>query len=201
MSYLFSELLAEDSEAYRGPRRKFNSFHYYRALREILDSGRTGRARISRAIGIGEGSTRTLLDQLEELSLVSRNNAGIVLTDKGKKEISGFPVAMESIDGTGLSTGKHSSLAVVRGRGRRVTNGILQRDAAVKGGGGGAITMVIRGRKLLLPPDFKQVHDAAAVRTAFSILQGREGDAVIIGSGSDPITSQMATFFAAMTLL
>lgn len=201
MSYLFSELLAEDVEAYRGPRRKFNSFHYYRALKEILDSGRTGRARISRAIGIGEGSTRTLLDQLEEHSLVRRNNAGIVLTEKGRSEISEFPVSMAGVDETTLTTGPHSSIAVVRGGGRRVSNGIRQRDAAIKGGGAGAITMVIRGKRLLLPPDFKQVNDAAAVRVVFESLLGREGDAVIIGSGSGPIESEMATFFAALTLL
>ncbi len=201
MNYLYSELSHEKDESHKGPRRKFGAFHFYMALNEIAEAGRIGRARISEAIGIGEGSARTLLDGLEHDSLIKRNNAGIVLTEKGRKAVEELPFSMKEITGSALSTGPFSTLAVIRGRAHKVTNGILQRDEAIKNGGTGAITMIVKGSNLFLPPDLSLADDAAASHLAFSLLGAREGDAVIIGSGNTAILAEQATFFAVSTLL
>lgn len=201
MSYLFSELLQGDSDNRRGPGRRFGPYHLFGALSEISASGRTGRARISKSLGIGEGSARTLLDLLEESSLISRSNAGIVLTDRGRSALASFPVRIVSISRCTLSTGKHTSMGVVTGRSKSVTNGIRQRDEAVKHGGDGAITMVVREGRLLLPPDYGEVRDETVEKAAFGSLGSSDGDAVVIASGSTQPLSQMATFHAAITLL
>ena len=201
MSYPFSELLTGSSQTQKGPQRKFGPFHYYKALKEIWASGRTGRARISNLLGIGEGSTRTLLDELESASYISRSNAGIVLTAKGTAFMEGFPLRLAPMQHSSLSTGAHSTIAVAEGRGGHVTNGIAQRDAAIKSGGDGAITIIVRNGRLILPPDYIMVKDTAIKSAAFSELRARDGDAVIIASGSTAILSETAAFFAAMTLL
>lgn len=201
MSYLSSELLAEESQTHRGPARKFGPFHFYMALREIASSGRIGRARISKALGIGEGSVRTLLDLMEEKSLVKRNNAGIVLTDSGKALMERFPIRITRVGKCELSVGKYSSLALVRAGGRRIGNGIAQRDAAIKNGGDGAITMVVRNGKLLLPPDFTYVTDTTINIAAFTTLGATDGDGAIIGSGPTRVDSEKAAYHAALTLL
>lgn len=201
MSYPFSELLTGSGQTQKGPQRKFGPFHYYKALKEIWASGRTGRARISSLLGIGEGSARTLLGELESASLISRSNAGMVLTARGTAFMESFPVKLASIRRTTLSTGPYSAIAVAKGRSGRVTNGIAQRDAAVKNGGDGAITIIVRKGRLILPPDHIAVEDAAIKAAAFSDLKAADGDAVIIASGPTAILSETAAFFAAMTLL
>lgn len=201
MNYLFSELRHEGEESHKGPGRKFGAFHFYRTLNEIAERGRIGRARIAEAIGIGEGSARTLLDLLEFDSLIKRNNAGIVLTEKGRRFVEGLPFSMKGIGASALSTGPYSTLAVIRGRANRVTNGIFQRDEAIRNGGTGAITMIVSGGRLLLPPDLSRVDDVTANQSAFTLLGAHDGDAVIIGSGNTAILAEQATFFAVSTLL
>lgn len=201
MNYLFSELGDEARELHKGPRRKFGAFHYFRALGTIRDEKRIGRARISSLLGIGEGSVRTLLDGLEEAKLISRNNAGIVLTERGSAALSRFPIRLCRIGRCALFPGLISSAALISGRGHAVSNGIKQRDAAVRNGGTGAITMVVTGGRLSLPPDNKTVDDGSAMNAAFSTLGAADGDAVIVGAAGTGIGSEMAAFYAAATLV
>ncbi len=192
--------MEQPDEFHKGPRRKFGAFHIYKAVSEVAVSGRTGRARISEALGIGEGSVRTLLDRLEDLSLIKRSNAGIVLTQKGKSLFERLPFTIKRMRQCALLPGPFSSIAVVRRASDMVTTGIAQRDAAIKNGGDGAITMIVRGGKLLLPPDLSAVDDSTVNDAAFSDMRVLDGDAVIISSARTPILSEQATFFAAATL-
>lgn len=201
MRYRFSELLSMGGKSDKGPGRKFGPFHYFKALVLINNAGRTGRARLANELGIGEGSIRTLLDELETKSLIARNNSGIVLTKKGKSIISESPIMTMPIGDCSFSLSQHSSVAVVRSASERVSNGIRQRDEAVRNGGAGAITMIVRNGRLYLPPEMKQVIDRELDNVVFNALQANEGDAVIMSSGNTAISSEMAVFAASVTLV
>ncbi len=185
----------------KGPRRKFGPFHYFKALMLIDKEGRTGRAKLASEIGIGEGSIRTLLDDLESNSLIARNNSGNVVTPEGKHVISSLPITIMPIRNCSLSLARHSSVAVVKSASRRVTNGIIQRDEAVRNGGVGATTLIVRKMCLYIPPEMKYVKDRVLENAVFGEMKASEGDVVIIGSGDTAISSEIAVFSASLTLV
>ena len=201
MNYRFSDLLRIGLKSEKGPKRKFAPFHYFKALVIIDEEGRTGRARLASELGIGEGSVRTLLNDLESKSLILRNNSGIAVTPDGRKVISSSPIMTKTIRGCSLSLARHSSIGVVRHASKRVTNGILQRDEAVRSGGVGATTLIVRDGNLYIPPEMRHVKDTELEAVVFGILHANEGDAVIVASGSTAFSSEMAVFAASVTLL
>jgi len=196
----YSELLDLAAGGRRGPQRRFGPFHYFKALDLVSGLGRTGRAEVARNLDIGEGSARTLLDDLHSAGYISRNNAGIRITERGMEILRSFPVKVLYIGEYPLATGRFSCLAVVAGGRNRVSNGIEQRDTAVKHGGSGAITLVYRDRRLLIPPDLRELKDsyiAKILKQSFDIC---EDAAVLIGSAERPLSAEEATFYAALTL-
>ncbi|MDH2904833.1 MAG: hypothetical protein PXX82_00555 [Methanomassiliicoccales archaeon] len=201
MNYRFSELLRMGGKSEKGPGRKFGPFHYFKALTLIDKAGRTGRAKLASEIGIGEGSIRTLLDDLETNSLIARNNSGNVVTSEGKRVISSLRIAIMGIQNCSLSLSGHSSVAVVKSASKRVTNGIMQRDEAVRNGGVGATTLIVRKKGLYIPPEMKHVNDRELENAVFGEMHASEGDVVIVGSGSTAISSEIAVFSASLTLL
>ncbi|MBX8631875.1 MAG: hypothetical protein J9259_05080 [Thermoplasmata archaeon YP2-bin.285] len=202
MSFRFSDIVRVGGPVRpKGPERKFGPFHYFKALCVINDAGRMGRARLSAELGIGEGSMRTLLNELEEASYITRNNAGIVLTAEGKRLLSSIPVVLGVADRCAFSLDSYSSVAIVRGAAGKVTNGLTQRDEAVRNGAVGATTLVIRKGCLLIPPLMEKVDDGELRKRIFSELRGRDGDAVIISSGKARQLAEKSAFAASLTLL
>jgi predicted transcriptional regulator len=194
----FSELLSQ--QGVKGPQKRFGAFHYFKALQLISDAGRTGRKRIAEALSIGEGSTRTLLNELEQHGFISRNNAGVVLTPSGIKVLNAIPFRLYRLPKGTVPFTPSSCLVIVSRAGSKITNGILQRDEAVRAGGSGAISLIFTRGELLIPPDmrpfeFPKLLDMCADAGAV------EGDAVIVGLGNHELQAEMAAFYAAMTLV
>jgi hypothetical protein len=201
MNSRFSEFADISKLSPHGPERKFSPFHYYKALSVLNERGKRGRARLSCELGIGEGSIRTLLNELEKASFITRNNSGIVLTRKAQKMVSSFPVSTCPVEGCGLALGRFTTAALARKAAQRVTNGILQRDEAVRHGAAGATTLIIRKGRLLIPPVMESISDKATETVVFGRLLGSDGDAVILTSAESPEISEQAAFFAALTVV
>ncbi|MEM3851500.1 MAG: DUF4443 domain-containing protein [Methanomassiliicoccales archaeon] len=200
MNSPFSELVSSGGGG-RGPQRRFGPFHYYKALYIISTSGRTGRKRVSEELGIGEGSTRTLLNDLESLSLIVRNNAGMVITADGIAALRSMRINLLCLDAGIFGLPGHCCLSLVRGGGSKLSDGIAQRDASVKAGGEGAVSMrYVRGR-LLLPPDMREFGAPISLTKTLEELGAADGDAVIVAFAHSRILSEQAAFQAAMTLL
>lgn len=197
MTFPFSEIEAEQKT--HGPQRRFSTFHYFKALKFIEDAGKTGRKRLSEELGIGEGSTRTLLNMLEQRSLISRNNAGIELTQRGRKVLSSFPFSIQPLPPGSLPFSGEACISIVRNGAGKVTNGIMQRDEAVRAGGSGAITLVVRDGRLLIPPDMLDLQSDIVLRTARS-MGACDSDAVVIGLGNRRLNAELAAFYASTTL-
>ncbi|HYW00841.1 MAG TPA: DUF4443 domain-containing protein [Candidatus Acidoferrum sp.] len=85
---------------------------------------------------------------------------------------------------------------------RSVRSGIEQRDAAIRAGAAGAITVIYHDGMLLLPPDGFDLSEknrsiAERLRKEFELL---EGDALVIGSGDDKWKAVEDVLAAAETL-
>jgi len=77
-----ARLLIDVARPKKGGYRNYLPWHVFEALR-ILRSGYAGRPQLSRALGLGEASVKTMLSELERLGLVKRSRRGRSATDRG----------------------------------------------------------------------------------------------------------------------
>jgi hypothetical protein len=106
-----------------------------------------------------------------------------------------------------------SYFCVVKNASNRLSNGIDQRDAAIKIGGIGATCLIFARKKLVFPAQKtnRNIEDQSIVdKNIFEYIQiqvGRknfqleENDVIIIGIGKDPQKARLATLNAALTLI
>jgi hypothetical protein len=169
-----------------GPVHRFADYHVYKALAALSDGRRKGRKQLSQAVGVGEGSMRTIIEYLRDHELIDVKQTGISISNKGVEFLNGFPIQVGVLSKTDATLGSEAVAVLVRGHRSRVKIGVEQRDAAIRTGADGATTIVVQGGELWVPPDFnldKERPDfTAELRGIFSV---KEGDVIIIGTGSD----------------
>jgi hypothetical protein len=162
-------------------------------LLAIQDEGYLGRYKLVLILGLPDGVTRGLLIKLARTGYVkTRKFVGRSLTPKGEKRLTELLAnlnvhAIREIEVGDLSLGPKSVVAHIRDGARSVRSGIEQRDAAIRAGAAGAITVIYRDGKFLLPPDSFDISEKNQIitekfRKEFDLL---EGDALVIGSGVD----------------
>ncbi|MEM1565590.1 MAG: DUF4443 domain-containing protein [Candidatus Bathyarchaeia archaeon] len=188
-----------------GPAPTFSALHLLRAV-ELVAEKSVGRAKLSEELKIGEGATRTIITRLKEAGLISTSKAGCSLTMKGRKlweEYKKVIVKEVEIENCELMNAKHNVAALIKNCGHKVKTGIEQRDAAVKIGAKGAVTIVFRNGRLIIPSvsdDFLRDYPNAAEQIA-NLMQPKENDVIII-SGADTLDlARNGVAAAAWTLL
>lgn len=182
-----------------GPNPKFTLFHVWKTYSVINSRGPIGRKTLSHLLGIGEGSTRTILDKMIREGSVENTNLGVVLTERGVKNFrsSGIMVSPVRIDG--LTISDQDCAVHVKGMADRIGTGYEQRDEAVRVGAMGATTLVVNGGKLLFPGDYSDPDQSllAPIRSAFTL---EENDVVIIGTASSYDIAEKGAVTAALAL-
>ena len=170
--------------------------------------GYLGRYKLVSILELPDGVTRGLLTRLATKGYVKRNKfVGTSLTTKGKNHL-GELLSKRSIreiaeiDAGDLGFPRTSAAAHIRGGAALVHSGIEQRDAAIRSGAVGAITMIFHGGKLLLPPDLsdaskKNRRITDQLKTRFKLS---EGDVLIIGSANSRWRAVEGVLRAAETL-
>ena len=184
-----------------GPMFRFTDANVYWALYVLSDGKRMGRKRLSEEIGVGEGSMRRILETLRQWDMITIKQTGITITRSGLGFLSEIPIKVVDIDLKDSIVGDYSQAVVVYGVGKKIENGMQQRDAGIKVGATGCTTLVIRNGVLMIPPDWnmdeKKPEVAARVREVTNIT---ENDAIIVGSGYDQHTAVVAALTAAFEL-
>ena len=186
------------SSSEHGPLPRFTAAHVWLVL-DILAraAGPLGRAALATAAGIGEGSMRTILELLRKKRFVSIRRAGIMLTNSGRRFVAGAPLTVLDIDAGDATVDEHDVAVLVRGGADRVTDGMKQRDDAIKAGASGATTIVNRDGRLLIPPDtaLRAAQPALTERLANML---RPGDMVVIGTGPTRAAAALGALAAAL---
>lgn len=188
-----------------GPTPSFTEHHLIRALNLIGERGRIGRGTLSSQLGLGEGSTRTIIEHLKEANLAFVSREGCQLTEKGKRtfrEIKARIKEVKEIDQTGYELGKYNVAVLVKGVADRVRLGIEQRDAAVKAGARGAITMVYREGLLYIPPS-EEVRGEwiEPARKLVDLFKPENLDVIILCGADSKNDAENAVIAAALTLI
>ena len=182
-----------------GPLPRFAEAHVRRALELIAEHEKIGRKQLVKELGVGEGSVRTILNQLKQRGLITSSRRGHALTPKGKRFL-GKPFEFVQIDAGGLTVGEVDVATIVRGAARKVKRGIEQRDEAIKAGAAGATMLIFRGGKFQFPDGFLKIRKELS-DTLTIIFKPREGDVVVIGTADDVLNAEAGAKAAARTLV
>ena len=184
-----------------GPMFRFTDANVYWALYVLSDGKRMGRKRLAEEIGVGEGSMRRILETLRQWEMINIKQTGITITRSGLGFLAEIPIKVVDLDLRDAIVGTYGQAVVVYGVGKKIENGMQQRDAGIKAGATGCTTLVIRNGALMVPPDWnmdeKNPAVAARVREVTNIT---EDDAIIVGSAYDQHTAIVAALTAAFEL-
>jgi hypothetical protein len=185
-----------------GPLHRFADQHVYRALQSLADGRRRGRKQLAAAVGIGEGSMRTIVEFLREKGMIDVRQTGVKISSRGLDYLHHLPIRSERLEPSDISVGTMNAAVQVKGRSAKISLGIEQRDEAIKAGADGATTVLVVGGKLIVPPDYslddEKPEIARALRDSFDL---DEGDVVIIGTATDFDRAEDGALAAAFQLI
>ena len=183
----------------------FIEAHIVKALM-IISRKPVGRVSLARALGLGEGSIRTLIKHLEKAGLIETSREGIVLTGSGQEFVSNVKSRISEIieiPESALTIGAFNVAALIRGVADSVKAGLEQRDAAIKVGAQGATTLIFSNGRLTMPSTKEDVFmELPRIRDIIiSRLMPKEDDIVVIGSAGDKLTAEFGAIAAALETL
>jgi hypothetical protein len=190
-----------------GPNPGFGREHTVLAFLTIGGAGTIGRESLAQQSGLGQGSVRTILKRFRQEGFVKTDPFGCHLTESGEamyQSILKKVTPLVPIDGSPLSVGKSQVGILVRTKGRHVTNGISQRDSAIRVGATGATSYLIEGNKFTIPggsSDCEKDFPSKAWPILRSKLNPKDGDAVIVCGARDETIARLGALSAALTFL
>lgn len=191
-----------------GPAPAFTHVDVTQAILTIGDEGQIGRIELSRRLGIGEGTIRTIIKHLMQANIIEIARGGCVLTKRGVQLYNSLRSKVSkvfTIDAKQLALDKVSAAVLVRHVGHLVKRGIEQRDAAIRAGATGACTLVFQGREFLMPMSESEEWSLNSDDPLFQGLRKSfspgEGDVIVLSSAPDRATADHGAMAAALTLI
>ena len=184
----------------------FTEAHVIKTLETIGTRKTVGRIRLSKELGLGEGTVRTLVKHLKKERIIEVSRRGIMLSEYGKELFSKLRSHISEeveIPPSPLTVGPHNVAVLVRNMGHTVKYGLEQRDAAIRAGASGATTLVFSRNKLSMPGVKEDIlKDVSSIRDILmSKLRPKENDVIIIGSAEDKKTAEFGAKISAFELL
>ena len=166
----------------------FNMVHVFKALQLVKSRGHISRDLLSKELGLGEGSIRTLMRHLQMNDMIKATNAGTTMTQKGEalllELLSSIPTEM-NLPKCSIALGKFNYVVLLKQHSHAIKSGVEQRDAAIKIGAKGATTLLFKQNKFVMPSNtnYDSLQKEPKIsRLLIRTLNPEEGDAIIIGS-------------------
>ena len=162
--------------------------HVFKTLQLIRSKGHISRDILSKELGLGDGSIRTLMRHLQMDNMIKATNAGTRMTNRGKALLSELLLSIPaetSLPKCSIALGKFNYVVLLKRHSHAIKSGIEQRDAAIKIGAKGATTLLFKQNKFVMPSNTN--YDTLQKEPQISklltrMLNPEEGDAIIIGS-------------------
>jgi predicted transcriptional regulator len=166
----------------------FNMVHVFKALQLVKSRGHISRDLLSKELGLGEGSIRTLMRHLQMNNMIKATNAGTTMTQKGEalllELLSSIPTEM-NLPKCSIALGKFNYVVLLKQHSHAIKSGVEQRDAAIKIGAKGATTLLFKQNKFVMPSNtnYDSLQKEPKIsKLLIKTLNPEEGDAIIIGS-------------------
>ena len=176
----------------------FTAAHLLYAL-SLLREKRIGRKQLADALRIGEGTVRTILARLSNEALIEISRPGVSLSTEGISFLESIEsrIMWGEFPSTDLTVSEYNLFVLIRKAADRVRYGVEQRDQALIHGAVGATTLVWRDGVWVIPGleeevnlDFKEY-----------MVDPKDGDVFVIGTGVDMFTAALGAFSAALHLV
>jgi predicted transcriptional regulator len=182
-----------------GPNPKYSLFHIWKTYSVINTKGPIGRKTLAQVLGIGEGSTRTILDKMMREGSIENTKLGAVLTERGVKNFRGSGISASPVRIDGLTISNQDCAVLVKGMADHIGTGYEQRDEAVRTGAMGATTLLFKNGRLVFPGDELEPDQStlAPIKSAFTL---EENDVVIIGTANAYEVAEKGAVTAALSL-
>ena len=187
-------------------RDRFNAAHVVKVLELIGDYGSIGRIRLSKELGLGEGTTRTLLKHLKNEGITQSSRSGISFSEDGKQLFSDMRSKLSEgveVASSPLTVGPFNIAVLVRDSAKAVGSGMEQRDIAIKSGASGATTLIFSSNKLSLPSGEKNLSESMPELHKKLVTQfnPKENDVIIVGCAENRHLAETGAKMAAIKLL
>ncbi|MFW9830534.1 MAG: DUF4443 domain-containing protein [Candidatus Thorarchaeota archaeon] len=195
-----------DPTSRAGPPTQFQTWHLLAAFRIFCFANQPiGRYFLGVELSLGGGSIRSLIRFLRNRKLVEPiHRQGHRISAQGKRHCHALnqvlihlaPVPPSSYTVDVSNIGCH-----LRGVANYITDGLLQRDAAMQAGATGATTFYQSPDPniLIMPTD--HTVPKSNVKEILQPFNLEKGDVLIIGSGSSRVSAQLGALAAAIPLL
>lgn len=184
------------------PAVRFGDADIYCTLHVLSDGRRMGRRALAGCVGVTEGSMRTMLRTMVEHDLVDVRRSGISLADGGLRLYSSIGMLLVDAPRCGMVAGEFQHGVVVFGAAGTVTDGFLQRDAAIIAGAVDAASIVDRGTMLIAPPqDDLDACDSAFAESVRSSAPMDRDDVLVIAGASTSNGARRAAIAAGLCML
>ncbi len=199
----------EDISSRHAPSRilSFNPAHVFKTLQLIGNEKTVSRNLLSKELGLGEGSIKTLIKHLKMEHMIITTTNGTRMSDKGKAfftKISMHIGSETSVPQCSISIGRFNHAVLLRQMKTEISSGIEQRDIAIKMGAKGATTLKYENEKFFtVNTDYDALqNEPLIIKLLVNKLNPHKGDIVIIGSDdSSYIKAELATKLAALYTL
>ena len=183
-----------------GPIPKFTDYHVWKALECLNKNKPIGRKKIAKMIGVGEGSTRTILNILQEQNLIDIDKNGVSINKKGVSYYNSAYMEIKHLDVSELTIGEFDCIVRVSRMASRVKFGCEERDVAIKAGATGATTLICSNGGLSFPGSGYPV-DSKLTNILRSNMAIRNDDVIVIGTGESVEKAEEGAVTAALTLM
>ena len=200
-------VLASD---YRGPMAAYGEVDVLKALFAIGNSPSSmGRFRLGQVTGLGQGEVRTLISRLKDAGLITVDSRGCALTEKGRRKFDSISRAIpynSLVEAGDLQLGKFAWSVIVRDKAPRIKKGLEQRDASIRAGATGALTVIYSAGKFKIPSE-KGPSDCEALgpsrpwTTIRNNSKPKSGDVVIVTGADSSALAEDGALAAALTVL
>lgn len=186
-----------------------------------------GRYRLQKELLVGEGTAKSLIKKLNKdisfiMVMTETKRKGHILTQEGINYLQRIKKVIPIIKECETSLlkeiiieaeGTFTYFCLVKNALNKITDGVSQRDAAIKVDGSGATCLVYDGEKLVFPSKKPLVNIEADMivndslyrffKSGLSLenVKLERNDVIAIGSGDSPQKARLATLNAALTLI
>lgn len=179
---------------------KFSDYHIWKALMCMDEHSPIGRKRLSQLLNIGEGSTRTLLAQLDKYGCTYTNKTGIYLSQEGVKIRNSVLMDMAHMDAGYLTISNYDCAVRVPFAANKIRYGREESDAAIRNGAIGATTLVYSENGLCFPGTQDRIEPE--MENFFNkTFRLRIDDVVIIGTARTPEDAERGAVSVALSLI
>ena len=198
-----NELLLSEAP---GPAITFSVFDLIKALELIHEKGYVGRGKLSDEMKIGEGAIRTLIKRLKNSSLLKSSKYGCSLTKKGNDLWERITLKMPRkarLSDSELKISQFNIAVLLKHASKGLGDGMVQRDAAIRAGADGAVTIICENGKLVIPGIISDVSKSYPVLYSqlIQVLAPKDGDVIIVGNGGDLKSAEYGALAASLTLI